>query len=166
MDRAEVIAVEPRPYGRQPVALRGLAESLAYQLERESWIARAKQSGQVVSFIGPASGVWRSGDWARPLVRLHPTNHVFRPSNKVGLGRRKVPMEEMRLNVDDGNRRAAASRIPHVWRKSCSVQCAPSCSSIRNKTALSAWYPSGRNGWRSVSHKGPLGSSVGRSCAR
>jgi hypothetical protein len=29
------VADEPRPYGRQPVALRGLAESLAYQLERE-----------------------------------------------------------------------------------------------------------------------------------
>jgi len=35
MDRAEDIAVEPRPYGRQPVALRGLAESIAHQLERE-----------------------------------------------------------------------------------------------------------------------------------
>ncbi len=29
------VSGEPRPYGRQPVALRGLAESLAYQLERE-----------------------------------------------------------------------------------------------------------------------------------
>jgi hypothetical protein len=35
MDRAEAIAVEPRPYGRQPVALRGLADSIASQLERE-----------------------------------------------------------------------------------------------------------------------------------
>ena len=60
---------------------------------------------------------------------------------------------------------SAASRIPHVWRKSCSAQFAPSCSLTRSNTARSAPYVRGRFGQRSVTQSGRLASKGGRSRA-
>jgi hypothetical protein len=77
-----------------------------------SWSVRAEQCGQVVSFIGPTHSVWRSGEWARLLMGLHPANHVFRSSSQVGFGGRKVSVPEMRLNVDDGDRRVGRKPSP------------------------------------------------------
>src|ERR1700730_10085972 len=77
-----------------------------------SWSVRAEQCGQVVSFMSPAHSVWRSGDWARLLMRLHPTNHVFRSGSQVCFGGRKVSVPEMRLNVDDGDRRVGRKPNP------------------------------------------------------
>ena len=41
------VSGEPRPYGRQPVALRELSESIAYQLERELRAAGAVESAHL-----------------------------------------------------------------------------------------------------------------------
>jgi len=75
MDRAEVIAVEPRPYRRQPVALRGLAESIASLLERELRVVGAVDSAALfVKAYWLRAGDDRFGwpDYARAYVWVAP----------------------------------------------------------------------------------------------
>jgi len=69
------VSGEPRPYGRQPVALRGLAKSIAHQLERELRAVGAMDTAAL--FVkaywlraGGGGGGWP--DYARAYVWVAP----------------------------------------------------------------------------------------------
>ena len=69
------VSGEPRPYGRQPVALRELSESIAYQLERELRAAGAVESAHLfVKAFWLRAGDDRYGwpDYARAYVWVAP----------------------------------------------------------------------------------------------
>jgi hypothetical protein len=69
------VSGEPRPYGRQPVALRDLAESIAHQLEWELRAAGAVDSAHLfVKAFWLRAGDDRYGwpDYARAYVRVAP----------------------------------------------------------------------------------------------
>jgi hypothetical protein len=69
------VSGEPRPYGRQPVALRELSESIAYQLERELRAAGAVESAHLfVKAFWLRAGDERYGwpDYAHAYVWVAP----------------------------------------------------------------------------------------------